>query len=238
MKIPIALTAALLALTCCYGQQPTLAVTYAEKKTVSTDLSGIDNPAVREMVMKKLTGSTSYTLYTRDGISKYQKAADRTAGDSHAEIIGEDDIIYRDQKKRKFVRQTQFLSRNFLILDTLKNIGWTILSDTLKIGDYLCKKATANIEGAPKTAWFTDEIPVNEGPEMYFGLPGLILRVETEDKVITANKISFVKGELSIDPPVKGKEITAEKFKAIKKEKIKQLGGAKSDKKGVRVIKM
>lgn len=39
------------------------------------------------------------------------------------------------------------------------------------------------------TAWYTPEIPVNQGPEGYWGLPGLILEVNDGKTVILCSKI-------------------------------------------------
>jgi GLPGLI family protein len=39
------------------------------------------------------------------------------------------------------------------------------------------------------TAWYTPEIPVNQGPENYWGLPGLILEINDGKTVILCSKI-------------------------------------------------
>jgi GLPGLI family protein len=39
------------------------------------------------------------------------------------------------------------------------------------------------------TAWYTPEIPVNQGPENYWGLPGLILEINDSKTVILCSKI-------------------------------------------------
>jgi GLPGLI family protein len=63
------------------------------------------------------------------------------------------------------------------------------------------------------TAWYTPEIPVNQGPENYWGLPGLILEVNDGKTVILCSKVvlnSKVKAE--IKAPTKGKVISQKEF--------------------------
>jgi len=56
--------------------------------------------------------------------------------------------------------------------------GWRILQDTMTILDHLCKKAVLEKNGKPGlSAWYALDIPIMDGPEQYFGLPGLILKL-------------------------------------------------------------
>lgn len=74
------------------------------------------------------------------------------------------------------------------------------------------------------TAWFTPEIPVNQGPGKYWGLPGLILELNSESTTIYCSKIvlnTSEKDELIV--PSKGKEITQAKYDAIVKRKMAEL---------------
>lgn len=70
-------------------------------------------------------------------------------------------------------------------------MDWQILEDTLSIMGYLCNKATATFRGRIYTAWFSLEIPVNEGPWKLYGLPGVILRAETEDGLFCFQSIGL-----------------------------------------------
>jgi len=60
-------------------------------------------------------------------------------------------------------------------------MDWQISEDTISIMGYLCYKATVPFRGRNYTAWFSPEIPVNEGPWKLYGLPGAILDAKTED---------------------------------------------------------
>jgi GLPGLI family protein len=60
--------------------------------------------------------------------------------------------------------------------DTPK-FNWSIGNDTTTILGYACQKATTTFRGRNYIAWFTPEIPSNNGPWKFGGLPGLILKI-------------------------------------------------------------
>lgn len=54
---------------------------------------------------------------------------------------------------------------------------WQLLKETKKIQGYTCKKASIVRNGRKFTAWFTLDIPLNAGPILLNGLPGLIIEL-------------------------------------------------------------
>lgn len=59
--------------------------------------------------------------------------------------------------------------------EPLGEIEWEISDSTKTVLGYECTMATTNYHGRHWTAWFTPEIPLQEGPWKLTGLPGLIL---------------------------------------------------------------
>lgn len=59
---------------------------------------------------------------------------------------------------------------------------WKISDEKQKIGTYNTQKATADFGGRKWIAWFTTEIPFPDGPYKFFGLPGLIIKIEDDAK--------------------------------------------------------
>ncbi|MCX8533284.1 GLPGLI family protein [Chryseobacterium luquanense] len=59
---------------------------------------------------------------------------------------------------------------------------WKILGDKAKIGEYNAQKATTSFGGRNWTAWFTTDVPFQDGPYKFKGLPGLIVKVEDDSK--------------------------------------------------------
>ena len=54
---------------------------------------------------------------------------------------------------------------------------WTLQDETTTISGYQCQKATCHFRGRDYEAWFALDIPINNGPWKFGGLPGLILKV-------------------------------------------------------------
>lgn len=56
-----------------------------------------------------------------------------------------------------------------------------LTNDISEILGYRCQKATTTFRGRDYTAWFTMQIPVNDGPWKFKGLPGLIMKVSDSE---------------------------------------------------------
>jgi GLPGLI family protein len=74
------------------------------------------------------------------------------------------------------------------------------------------------------TAWYTPQIPINQGPGEYWGLPGLILEVNADRTTILCSKIVMNPSEKeAIKIPSKGKEVTKQEYSDIMKKKMKEM---------------
>ena len=74
------------------------------------------------------------------------------------------------------------------------------------------------------TAWYTPQIPVNQGPGEFWGLPGLILEVNADQTTILCNKITLNPQEkIKIQAPEKGKVISRADYNATVKQKMKEM---------------
>lgn len=66
--------------------------------------------------------------------------------------------------------------------EPFSEIDWHIVEDSTKtVLGYECVMATADYHGRKWTAWFSPEIPVQDGPWKFCGLPGLILEAAEEN---------------------------------------------------------
>ncbi len=66
--------------------------------------------------------------------------------------------------------------------DDESKMNWNISAEKAKIGSYNTQKATTEFGGRQWEAWFTSDIPLQDGPYKFHGLPGLIVKVEDAGK--------------------------------------------------------
>ena len=89
------------------------------------------------------------------------------------------------------------------------------------------------------TAWYCPEIPVNQGPDEYWGLPGLIMEVNDGKTVIMCSKLVMnVKDKLEIKAPTGGDKVTQKEFDDIMIKKMKEMqemGGGPGMRGGMRM---
>ena len=92
------------------------------------------------------------------------------------------------------------------------------------------KDSTKTSENMPEkkmltvTAWYTPQIPVSTGPDVYWGLPGLILELNAGRTTMLCTEVSINSdGVLEIEEPKKGKKVTRVAYTKIVKEKTAEI---------------
>lgn len=158
---------------------------------------------------------------------------------------------YKNTKEAIVLEEAEFFGKKFLISEGGKKPEWKLGSETRKIGNYTCFKATLVKEGnafsfssfrrrgntdkkvekervAPKkitiTAWYTPQIPVSQGPGEYWGLPGLILEVSSSRTTILCSEITMnPKEKIVFKRPKKGKKVTRLEYNKIVIKKMKEM---------------
>ncbi|WP_226064548.1 GLPGLI family protein [Kaistella polysaccharea] len=93
-----------------------------------------------------------------------------------------------------------FKNSNFVSVDTdyfnyesTDILQWKILPDLKSYKNFILQKATTNFGGRKWIAWFSKDIPINEGPYKFHGLPGLIFQIEDEQHYFSFNLIEIKK---------------------------------------------
>ena len=70
-----------------------------------------------------------------------------------------------------------YVDTNEYQVSETRAMNWKILPEKEKIGEFNVQKATTSIFGRTWTAWFVPEIPIQDGPYKFHGLPGMIVKV-------------------------------------------------------------
>ena len=129
-------------------------------------------------------------------------------------LIGYEELYYNLKDKLLFSDYGEFL------IKTPSNHNWNISSESKKIDNYLCYKATYTEsytarDGKTKerviTAWFCPELPYSFGPLEFNGLPGLILELEKNGNKVVAKSILLSDKTIELKIPNK-KTITKDQY--------------------------
>lgn len=98
---------------------------------------------------------------------------------------------------------------------------WQFMEEEeIEILGYLCQKAVCRFQGRNYTAWFTLDIPINDGPYKFYGLPGLILKIEDSEKLFQFTAIGLeqlTNVEIVSDHKKDFIICTPEQYKTVKK---------------------
>ncbi len=176
-------------------------------------------------------------------------------------MTGGGGTYYKNIKDKSYSVDKEFMGKEFLVKDTLTQLGWKLEGETRQIGGYNCFKATAvrpvsksdvrnfrpkdqpekaKTDGKEKTtnlmeeidipenttvtAWYTPEIPVSQGPENYWGLPGLILEANDGRTAILCSKVVLnPKDKSTIKAPTNGKVVSQAEYDEIVLKKLEEL---------------
>jgi len=222
----------------------------------STQINSDMQKQIHDMMRKQFQKEYTLRFNKTESVYKEEEAleAPKPAGGIQVMVagFGESEVLYKNSKEERFVAQRDLFSKMFLVKDTLRNYNWKLENETKKIGNYTCYKATSkqtirqsqNVsvnndqedeenfkeEEITITAWYTPEIPVNNGPSTFWGLPGLIMEINDGLQNILCNKIVLnPKKKVDIKEPTKGKVITEVKFGEIMQKKSEEMNERRSN---------
>lgn len=89
--------------------------------------------------------------------------------------------VFKMYPKFEVTVETNVGRDKYLVSDE-RQMNWKISPEKEKIGEYSTQKATTEFAGRKWTAWFAEELPFQDGPYKFRGLPGLIVKLEDESK--------------------------------------------------------
>jgi GLPGLI family protein len=88
----------------------------------------------------------------------------------------EDNVTIQHFEKATYTAIKQVFEKKYLVQDSLIPIVWRITDETRTIAGFDCRKAVGKLyDSLYVVAFYTDQIALPAGPEIYHGLPGLIL---------------------------------------------------------------
>ena len=169
------------------------------------DFKHIDNPQIRaaiESSMRERNMNNERTktaqLFVNDGISLYKtgefeqpESAKITGREGNTNLSGtisrqfnssSPNLIYKNSRDKLMLTQIKLEDKEYLIEEPITELKWKIGKKKREISGFQCIEATTRTaKGTPVVAWYTPDIPVDDGPASYRGLPGLILHLEIDN---------------------------------------------------------
>lgn len=152
----------------------------------STNVSDVKSEMMNLDVSPTRSKFYSYTVYHSDSTMKVD--LDKQLAATGAINIRSDMrkglvkySVTKKYPKYEVFLQTRILSDKYKVSEE-RPIIWKITSEKLKIGEWNTQKAEADFAGRHWLAWFTTDIPIQDGPYKFHGLPGLIIKLEDQTK--------------------------------------------------------
>jgi GLPGLI family protein len=204
-------------------------VVYKEELKASDVSKQVDDPAIEALVKKQLKSMDKTMCLSVDDKESIYKECNQGRRDGS---------VYKNFTKKESITQESIVDRSFIIKESLTNKNWKLLQEETVICGLKCKKAQ-NADG--DIAWYCPSLAINDGPSKYYGLPGLILKIETKVKIITAENIITDKSDIAaIEIPKGGKEISRDEFNNLRKKKLEELGVSEgsSGSSNIKIIRM
>lgn len=130
------------------------------------------------------------------------------------------DIIVHKNNNNEFF-QYDLLENTVFQLQTNDTQKWNLSQEKKNVKNLSLQKAITTWGGRNWTAWFAEEIPFQEGPYKFHGLPGLIVEIYDDKKnyhfeLVRSEKIKEEENQFIEMSEKMGIPITWEKYKTAK----------------------
>lgn len=104
-----------------------------------------------------------------------------------------EDVYFNYPKSGELFFTSLLINYEYCYVEPIPKMEWKIIDgqDTTII-NHKCYMATTDFCGRHYIAWFAPNIPMRYGPYKFNGLPGMILKIEDDEKFFTWTAISLV----------------------------------------------
>lgn len=137
-----------------------------------------------------------------------------------SENISLNSKIYKDFKKQTFRDYvpvaTQFYHTEYIFIP-----DWKLSYNTKTVLGYKCRSAEINFGGREWVAWYAEDIPFQDGPYKFYGLPGLILEIFSKDGDYKFTAITLEKEQATDIALPTSTLLNVEQLTSLKQETIK-----------------
>lgn len=152
----------------------------------STNRADVKMEMMNLDVTKEGSRFYSYTVYQSDSTMKVDMEKQLAATNSINIKSGDRKGLVKYSVTKEYPQYKVFFHHKILrdqyrVLDE-RLLVWKISNESQKIGIWKTQKANTTFGGRAWTAWFASEIPIQDGPYKFHGLPGLIVKLEDDSQ--------------------------------------------------------
>lgn len=200
-----------------------------ERKTNLKKIFGDDERMARFITEENKIRIEKFEVLFNDTSAVYRPIPEEesTGGGFMMKYMTTHNTVYQNTNTNEKLIVMDLWGTETLLKDTLEHRDWVITENTRSLGGHECRKAYWEVNDSTRIyAWFTVDIVSTIGPEGFFGLPGAILGLATEDGSIIyfAQEVEAKDIEEELLDPEKassGKDIYSKsELKAILLEKM------------------
>lgn len=138
-----------------------------------------------------------------------------------AQSPANDNVVFTDFTTEKIKANKTVYEQKFLVQDSMRKIEWKIADEMRTIANYRCRKAVGKMfDSVYVVAYYTEDIPATGGPEMFSGLPGMILEV-----AVPRLHTTWIAQKVDIDKPKDTDFVVSEKGKKVNNKEMAGLLG-------------
>lgn len=152
-----------------------------------TDSTDVETKMSELMVLdvdKKGSKYYSEYVFQNDSIMDAQFKKNMAAhSDDSAPLSAKQGVVaYKILKSYPSFKINQIITLDMTLYNVNQQVklNWKILPDQEIIGEWNVQKAETDFAGRKWIAWFSTEIPLQDGPYKFYGLPGLIIKIEDQ----------------------------------------------------------
>jgi len=212
----------LLSIACCTAQaQYTMQGTIEYERKVNLHRQLEDMAAesgggwfekMKSQIPKFVVSYFDYSFNGNNSLYKPGREVENPAKMMFGSSPASENIVFTDFRKASVSASKHVFEEKFLVQDSMRRIDWKIMDEVRVIADYKCRKAVGKIcDSVYVVAFYSDDIAVSGGPEMFSGLPGMILEIAIPRLYSTwiATKVSITPPKQEdMKAPEKGKKVT------------------------------
>jgi len=139
-----------------------------------------------------------------------------------------ENIVFTEFAAKRVTALKTIYEQKFLVQDSTRQIDWVEKDEIRTIANYKCHKAVSRIcDSVYVVAFYTEDIAVGGGPEMFSGLPGMILELAIPrlHTTWTATKVELIpQTGADFVAPEKGKKVDEKTLYETVKSSFKDWG--------------